>query len=363
MRFSFSEDQKQGLLWLFAALLVVALLVMLGPMLTPFIIAAVLAYILDPMVEALARRHLFGRLPTPRWLAVAIVLTVTIVAALALVLIIIPIVARELPMLQEQIPTFLSSLVDLVTQLLASAGIHVQIDMSGIRQLLTQKLFDNSESLVNTALASAMTGGSALVSFTANLLFIPMVLFYLLQDWDQVISRSARLVPRRWIGKVTSLFGEVDQLMAQYLRGQLLVMGILALYYSTALAIAGLDIALPVGILTGLLVFIPYIGFGMGLVLALISALLQFDGYTGLLIIGIIYGLGQLIESFYLTPRLVGERIGLHPLVVIFALLAFGQLFGFTGILLALPASAIMAVVIRHLYQHYLDSRFYNTQP
>lgn len=167
-------------------------------------------------------------------------------------------------------------------------------------------------------------------------------------------------MPRRWSALVGDMAAEADGLLAQYLRGQLLVMLLLAAYYSIALAIAGFDVALPVGMLTGLLVFIPYVGFGFGLLLAIIAAVLQFDGWHGLAAVAIVYGAGQFIESFYLTPRLVGERIGLHPLTVIFALLAFGQLFGFVGILLALPASAILSVVFGRLRRHYLNSSFYN---
>jgi predicted PurR-regulated permease PerM len=174
-----------------------------------------------------------------------------------------------------------------------------------------------------------------------------------------MLARLALMVPRRWISLVTSMAVEADSLLAQYLRGQLLVMLVLATYYSVALAIAGFDVALPVGLLTGLLVFIPYIGFGIGLLLAVVAAILQFDGLQGLIAIAIIYGCGQVIEGFYLTPRLVGERIGLHPLAVIFALLAFGQLFGFVGILLALPASAILSVIVKRLREHYLQSPFY----
>jgi predicted PurR-regulated permease PerM len=174
-----------------------------------------------------------------------------------------------------------------------------------------------------------------------------------------MLARLALMVPRRWISVVTSMAVEVDSLLAQYLRGQLLVMLVLATYYSVALAVAGFDVALPVGLLTGLLVFIPYIGFGIGLLLAVVAAILQFDGLQGLIAIAIIYGCGQVIEGFYLTPRLVGERIGLHPLAVIFALLAFGQLFGFVGILLALPASAVLSVIVKRLREHYLQSPFY----
>src|SRR5207247_4681143 len=138
------------------------------------------------------------------------------------------------------------------------------------------------------------------------------------------------------------------------------VMLVLAVYYSVALSIADFDVALPVGILTGLLVFIPYLGFGLGLMLALVAAMLQFEGFHGLIAVAIIYGIGQVLEGFFLTPRLVGERIGLHPLAVIFALLAFGQLFGFVGVLLALRASAILMVAFKHLRSHYLRSSFYN---
>jgi len=167
-------------------------------------------------------------------------------------------------------------------------------------------------------------------------------------------------VPRRYIGATMEMARESDALLAQYLRGQLLVMLVLSVYYSTALAVAGFDVALPVGILSGVLVFIPYLGFGLGLLLALMAAVLQFSDWSGLVAVAIIYGLGQVIEGFFLTPRLVGERIGLDPLAVIFALLAFGQLFGFVGVLLALPASALLMVGFRHLRRHYLRSSFYN---
>jgi predicted PurR-regulated permease PerM len=197
------------------------------------------------------------------------------------------------------------------------------------------------------------------LGMVANLMLIPIVLFYLLMEWHHVLWRLGRLVPRRWAQLTLGFINEVDSLLAQYLRGQILVMIVLALYYSIALSIAGFDLALPVGIITGLLVFIPYLGYGLGLVLALIGAVLQFNDFSGVISVAIIYGFGQIFESFVLTPRLVGERIGLHPLTVIFALMAFGQLFGFIGILVALPASAILAVAIRHLRNSYLNSSFY----
>ena len=219
----------------------------------------------------------------------------------------------------------------------------------------------SGDEIWSTVLASARIGGTAVLGWLATVVLIPVVLFYLLLDWHPMLARIAGAVPRRWVGRTVGMAQEVDTLLAQYLRGQLLVMLVLATYYSAALAIASFEVALPVGIITGLLVFIPYLGFGLGLMLALIAALLQFADWSGVIAVAVIYGCGQVIEGFFLTPRLVGERIGLNPLAVIFALLAFGQLFGFVGVLLALPASAVLMVAFKHLRRHYLSSSFYNT--
>jgi predicted PurR-regulated permease PerM len=361
MPFSFSNEQKQSLLWLILGLLLVGLVILLGPMLTPFITAAILAYALNPGVDWLARRRI-GPFPLPRVLAVLTVILLLVLVVLALILVVVPVLVKELPLLQQQIPNFLDTLNATVAPRLSEFGIHVRLDVAGIKKLLSQQLATSGDEIWASVLASVKIGGTALLTWLANLLFIPMVLFYLLQDWHAFIKRLRGMIPRRWVGRISLMTEEVDDLLAQYLRGQLLVMLILAVYYSAALAIARFDIALPVGILTGLLVFIPYVGFGLGLVLALIAAILQFSGFYGLIAVAIIYGLGQILESFILTPQLVGERIGLHPLVVIFALLAFGQLFGFVGVLLALPASAIISVMVRHLRRHYLSSSFYNSE-
>jgi len=361
MPFSFTDEQKQSLLWLILGLLLIGLLVLLGPMLTPFVTAAILAYALNPGVDWLAGRRI-GRFRLPRVLAVLIIILLLVLAVLALVLVVVPVLVKEIPLLQQQIPNFLDKLNATVAPRLSEYGIHVRLDVTGIKKIMTQQLATSGDEIWASVLASVKIGGTALLAWLANLLFIPMVLFYLLQDWHPFIARLRGMIPRRWVGKISHMTEEVDDLLAQYLRGQLLVMLILAAYYSVALAIAGFDIALPVGILTGLLVFIPYVGFGLGLALALIAAVLQFTGLYGLVAVAIIYGIGQVLESFILTPQLVGERIGLHPLVVIFALLAFGQLFGFVGVLLALPTSAIISVMVRHLRQHYLSSSFYNSE-
>jgi predicted PurR-regulated permease PerM len=208
-------------------------------------------------------------------------------------------------------------------------------------------------------LGSLRIGGAALVGFFANVLLTPVVMFYLLTDWDALVARVAALLPRRWDAASRRIAGEIDSVLAEYLRGQVTVMLILAIFYAIALWFAGLQFAIPIGVLTGLLIFVPYLGYGIGLVLALLVAVLQFSSAQGIVLVLVVYGIGQLLESFVLTPWLVGERIGLHPLAVIFALLAFGQLFGFTGVLLALPASAAILVALRNVRAVYTASALY----
>ncbi|MFD2273582.1 AI-2E family transporter [Undibacterium arcticum] len=340
-------------------LALLVLLVLLGPVMTPFIAAAILAYALNPGVDLIASLRL-GKFRVPRSLAVVLMMLLLLAAILALVLIVLPVLQTEIPMLRDQIPTFLTRLNNTLAPPLAELGIHVRLDGAGIKTLLTQQLSTSGDEIWRAMLASAKVGGIAVLGWLATLLLIPMVLFLPAARLASVPEKKLEhMVPRRWAARTVAMAQEVDGLLAQYLRGQLLVMLILAAYYSVALTIAGFDVALPVGIVTGLLVFIPYLGFGIGLVLALIAAALQFTGLHGLVAVAIIYSIGQVLEGFFLTPRLVGERIGLHPLVVIFALLAFGQLFGFVGVLLALPASAILSVAFKHLRLHYLNSSFF----
>ncbi|MES2105916.1 MAG: AI-2E family transporter [Pseudomonadota bacterium] len=359
MAFSFTAEQKQTALWLGVALALLVLLSLLGPVLMPFIVASILAYILNPWVDRLCA-YRFGKISLPRPVAATLLIVLLIASVLAMFLIITPILQKQIPQLQEQIPKFLDKLNTSLSPRLQELGIAVQLDSAGIKTMLAEQLKDSGDVLGKAILSSVRVGGTAVMGFLANLLLIPIVLFYLLMDWHAMMARLEHFIPRRWAQNTRDAVLEVDSILAQYLRGQIMVMLVLAVYYSIALAIARFDLALPVGIITGFLVFIPYLGYGLGLTLALIGAVLQFNDLSGLVSVAIVYGLGQVIESFFLTPRLVGERIGLHPLTVIFALLAFGQLFGFIGILVALPASAIISVAVRHLRSHYFNSSFYH---
>jgi predicted PurR-regulated permease PerM len=358
MAFTFSSKQKQSALWLSVAFALVLLLVFLGPILMPFVVAAIFAYTLNPLLNKIVTIHI-KQWYLPRSVAAGLLILVVILMGLAMILIMLPILQKQLPLLQNQIPQFFEKLDHNLSPLLHELGFNVKIDSSGIKSLITEHLSGSGEMVGKAILSSLKVGGTAVLGLTANLLLIPVVLFYLLVDWNSLIARIKNTIPRRFIAVTISWTEEIDELLAQYLRGQIMVMFSLAIFYSVGLSIVGLNLALPVGILTGLLVFIPYLGFGLGLALAMMSALLQFQEASALISVAIVFGAGQLVESFYLTPKLVGERIGLHPLTVIFALMAFGQLFGFIGILIALPASAILSVMLRHLRASYLSSPFY----
>lgn len=350
--------QKRVAAWVAIAALLGLILWLLAPVLTPFVVAAVLAYALNPLVNRLDG-WFRGRMP--RAVAVSIVMLLFMLAVVGVVMLIVPVAIKELPLLRSQLPVLLDKGSAWLQALVTRLGIPVEINVGTLKEWLLHYLNsgDGASSGVGSLLSSLSIGGSVALAVLGNLVLIPMALFYLLMDWDRFVFHLFRLVPRRMRESVSSFAQEADQVLGQYLRGQLLVMLILAVYYSVGLALFGLDLALPIGIFTGLAVFVPYLGFGLGLVMAALLGMLQMGLAKAALMVAVVYGLGQFIESFFLTPRLVGERIGLHPLVVIFALLAFGQLFGFVGILVALPCSAVLLVAIRRMRTHYLQSDLY----
>ncbi len=345
--------QRQTLSWLLIAVVGVLLVWLLAPVLMPFLFAGILAYILEPAVERLVARRV------PRVLAVTVVEVAAIFLILAVLLLIVPIVSRELPLLREQLPLLADKLNRNLAPWLAQYGIEVSLDVASVKAFVVTYLGANVEDGLATLLSSARIGGSFLLALVGNAVLIPAVLFYLLMDWPQLVTRLDGMVPPRHRESVRSFVRESDQMLGQYLRGQLLVMLILAVFYSVGLALFRFDLAVPVGVFTGLAVFIPYLGFGLGMVLALIAGLLQFASWYGVVAVAVVYGLGQVIESFILTPRLVGERIGINPLTVIFALLAFGHLAGFVGVLLALPVCAVLAVAAQRLHMLYVGSKLY----
>lgn len=350
-----TPGQWRAASWLGLGVAAGASLWLLAPVLTPFLVGAILAYALHPLVERLVARRV------PRVLAVLGVETTVILMLLALLLLIVPVLSKELPLLKAQIPALAEKVNATLTPWLAEMGIQASLDVAGIKAFVVKYLGANVEEGLAALLSSARIGGSFVLALIGNAVLIPVVLFYLLMDWPNLVRRVQALVPPRFGPSVSRFLDECDGVLGQYLRGQLLVMLILAVYYAGALRIAGFDLALPVGVFTGLAVFIPYIGFGLGCALALLAAVLQFASLYGVIAVAVVYGIGQLVESFYLTPRLVGERIGLNPLAVIFALMAFGHLLGFVGVLVALPLSAVALVALQRVKSAYLASRLYGS--
>ncbi len=339
--------------WLFFTVAIAVLLYLLSPILTPFVAAGILAYICNPLVRWLSARKV------PRALAVAVVM-IGLLLLFGLLLLIM------LPLLEKQVSLFVARLPDWIEAargyLLPRLQVWFGADLHWDSQAVKSALLNHWQSAGGTAgklLPWLGSGGGALIGALVNLLLIPVAMFYLLRDWDDLVVRIDRLVPRHWHGKVTEIAAEVDRVLAEFLRGQISVMLLMSVFYVVALWLAGLEFALPIGIVAGLLVFVPYLGAIIGLLLATLAALMQFPDLSGVLWVWVVFGAGQLLEGMLVTPWLVGDRIGLHPLAVIFALLAFGQVFGFFGLLLALPLSAILLVALRHGRAAYLESSMY----
>ncbi len=346
-------DRIQTAVWAGVAIALIALFYALGPILAPFVIAAVFAYICDPAVNWMVARHI------PRPLAVLLVILGLGAVLLLLLLILAPMIYREAFTLVGRLPDLIELLNARVSPMLQERfGINFQLDAAFARTWITEN-WSTAQDLVPIILGHLRQGGSALIGLLAMAFLVPVVMFYLLQDWPQLLENIRSIIPRPLLLRAMRIVGDIDSVLSQFLRGQLSVMLLLAVFYTVGLWIAGLKFALPVGVITGLLVFIPYVGFGGGLILAILTALLQADGWSPLIGVAIVYGLGQAIESFVLTPYLVGERIGLHPVVVIFALMAFGQLFGFVGVLVALPVSAAILVGLREVRAAWISSRLY----
>jgi predicted PurR-regulated permease PerM len=346
--------QRRFVNWAALAAAAVVFLWLLGPVLTPFVIGAVLAYALHPAVEQLASRRV------PRLLAVILVEIAALLAMAALVLLIVPILSKELPLLNEQLPLLVERINRVVAPWLAQMGIDVSLDPASLREFLIKYLASNWDEGLAAALVSARIGGSIVLTVVVYVILVPVVLFYLLADWLFYMQRMIALVPPRLRPRVAAFTDDCNAVLGQYLRGQLLVMLLMAAFYSVGLALFGFDLAVPVGVFTGLAIFVPYVGFGIGMILALIAGALQFTGWYGPIAVFVVYGIGQIVEGLFLTPKMVGQRIGMSTLTVIFALFAFGHLFGFVGVLVALPVSALIAVAAARLRASYTQSSLYN---
>lgn len=349
------SDELHYFWWLALACVSGGVLYLLSPILTPFLLAAVIAYICNPMVTRMAGRNI------SRTAGTILVMFLLLGLFAALILIMVPLFEEEARRMLNKMPVYLEVLrTNVIPWLEARFNISLQPDMNVLKQAISEH-WQSAGGVAAKVLPSLTSGGMAIVEFLINMLLVPVVLFYLLRDWDMLIKLIDEMIPRYWHKQISLLARETDQILAEFLRGQLSVIVLMSICYITGLWLAGLEFALPIGLVAGILVFVPYLGMIVGLTLATLAAVMQFQDWSGLIPVWIVFGIGQLLEGMLFTPWLVGDRIGLHPVMVIFALMAFGQLFGFFGILLALPVSAVLLVWLRHLHQHYLVSNFYNS--
>ncbi len=346
-----TQERSAALQWLVGTALLAWLIYLLRPILTPFVAAAILAYLCAPPVNWLSTRKI------PRTAAALAMMLLLFGVLVAFALLLVPVLQQETAMFASRFPVLVETLrIKIMPFLQQDLHLDIQWDGESLRNMLAAQLQQSAGSVADKMLPWLGGRSAALLNLLLNALLLPVVLFYLLRDWPLILQRIEELVPHRWNRLASQLAAEADAVLSEFLRGQIIVMLVMSTFYIAGLWLAGLQFALPIGLVAGMLVFIPYVGMITGLVLATLAAAAQFTSFGSLLLVWTVFGAGQLLEGMVITPRLVGERIGLHPLAVIFALLAFGQMFGFFGVLLALPVSAVLLVGLRHARNHYLSS-------
>lgn len=342
--------------WLGGLLISGWLVYLLAPVLTPFLAGALVAYLGSPLVDRLQGLRL------SRTGAVVLVFSLFTLAVLFLLLFLAPLLVKQIEAaLVVQLPRTLEWLQGTALPFLGGlAGVETEtlFDIEQLKASLAAH-WREAGGLAARVLDSVSRSGLVLFGWLVNLVLIPVVAFYLLRDWQRLIARVDQMLPRDWAPTIRRLAGESDMVLGAFLRGQLLVMLALGLVYTLGLWLVGLELALLIGMLAGLVSFVPYLGFTVGVLAALLAGWFQFQEFMPLLWIVAVFGLGQLLESLVLTPKLVGDCIGLHPVAVIFAIMAGGQLFGFLGVLLALPVASVVMVLLRYAHQQYLDSEVY----
>ena len=351
-----SPNLSVHLRWQLLALtvLVGALFYWLAPILTPFVVSALLAYLADPLVDRLEKRGL-GR----TW-AVTVVFSLMTLAMVGVVLLLIPLLGSQIERFSDSAPRYVAWFRDTALPWLEQrTGLSLESLEPGKLFALLQEHWQQAGGIAASVLGGISKSGLVLLAWIGNLTLIPVVTFYLLRDWDSLVARVHELLPRSVAPTISSLTRQSDEVLGGFLRGQISVMLALATVYSLGLWMVGIDLAFLIGMLAGLVSFIPYLGAIVGIGAGLIAALVQYGDWTHVILVLVVFGVGQTLESMLLTPWLVGDRIGLHPVAVIFAILAGGQLFGFLGVLVALPLAAVIMVLLRYAHEQYRASELY----
>lgn len=347
--------------WGLVAFAVLWLIGALGPILTPFVLAALLGWLGDPLVDRIERT---GR---SRGIAVSLVFLLMVLLLVLVLLILVPLIERQVVTLIDSLPVYREWLMGTAIPWMERRfGIEISEWMDPERLIeWVRGHWQQAGGVATTFMSYVSRSGFALIALIVNLVLVPILTFYFLRDWDVLVARVSQLIPRDHYATVTRLARESDESLAAFLRGQFLVMLAQGAFYAIGLQLIGLRLGILVGLIAGLISFVPYLGATVGLIMMLLAAVVQAQGFDWqLLILGtIVFTAGQLFESYVLTPRLVGDRIGLHPVAVIFAVMAGGQLFGFVGMLIALPVAAVANVLLRFAHERYRASRLYTGTP
>lgn len=327
---------------------------LLAPILTPFAASALLAYLADPLVDKLETFKL------SRTTSVVVVFVLMTLVMVMVVLGLLPLLEGQVNYLVQRLPTYIDWLRDTALPWVTTRmNVDLVLPESDAILSLIQEHWRSAGGMVASVLDSLSKSSLVLVGWIANLTLIPVVTFYLLRDWDVLIENVKSLIPKSMQSTVGNLATDSDLVLGAFIRGQLLVMLALGTVYVFGLWAVGLKLALLIGLLAGLLSIVPYLGTIVGILAGLIAAIVQFGDWQHTALVGGVFVIGQILEGMLLTPWLVGDRIGLHPVAVIFSVMAGGVLFGFLGVLLALPVAAVLMVLLRHTHKRYLESRLY----
>jgi predicted PurR-regulated permease PerM len=343
--------------WLILLLVLGGVVYLLSPVLMPFVAAALFAYLADPIVDRLERWM-------GRGLAVSLVFLVMTIVVIGFVLVLIPLIERQISSFLTQLPVWVDWFQTRATPWL-EARFGISPDILDTRKLIgaLQANWKEAGGFAAAVLARVSKSGLAVVGWALNLVMIPVVAFYLLRDWDVLVERIHAMIPRSVEPVVSQLARESDDVLGAFLRGQLSVMIALGIFYGVGLWMVGVSVGPLIGMIAGLISFVPYLGAITGVLMGVIAALVQYQDWAHVALVLGVFVIGQTLEGYVLVPKLVGDKIGLHPVAVIFAVLAGGELFGFLGVLLALPVASVVMVVLRYLYQRYTHSELYTSRP
>ncbi|MBF0167765.1 MAG: AI-2E family transporter [Alphaproteobacteria bacterium] len=339
--------------WLVGFAVFIALIYVLRPILLPFVAGMAAAYFLDPIVDRLERLKL------ARSLATALVTVVFFLIAGGLIALLVPLVQAQVIDFAANIPGYAEGLRERLKPLVETLLANLRPEDVEHLKVSAENYAGTAVSWAVTALADILSGGMAVISILSLLLITPVVTFYLLRDWDKMTTRIDNWLPRDHAPIIRAQLERIDSTLAGFVRGQGLVCVVLAAYYGIALSLANLELGLVVGVLTGVATVIPYLGGFAGMLVGVGLALAQFSDWMPVALVAAIFIVGQIAEGYVLTPNLVGDRIMLHPVWIPFALLAGGALFGFLGVLLAVPVAAVIGVLIRFSLERYLASPLY----